>query len=137
FGFITETSPGPAIPVLESLQQMIPADHLWPVGDNYWNFHAGSGSFGDTHVFTAALEGRYGPAKSITDYAMKSQAMTYEGERAMFEAYGRNKYTSTGVIQWMLNISWPGLIWHLYDWYLRRGGGYFGTKKANELVHVQ
>ena len=63
--------------------------------------------------------------------------MTYEGERAMFEAYGRNKYEATGVVQWMLNNAWPSIIWHLYDWYLRPGGGYFGTKKANELLHVQ
>ena len=31
-------------------------------------------------------------------------------ERAMFEAYRRNKYTSTGVIQWMLNNAWPSMI---------------------------
>src|SRR6476469_9186689 len=55
----------------------------------------------------------------------------------MFEAYGRNKYTSTGVIQWMLNNAWPSLIWHLYDWYLEPAGGYFGTRKANEPLHVQ
>jgi exo-1,4-beta-D-glucosaminidase len=41
------------------------------------------------------------------------------------------------VIQWMLNNSWPSLIWHLYDYYLVPAGGYFGTKKATELVHVQ
>ena len=29
------------------------------------------------------------------------------------------------------------MIWHLYDYYLMPGGGYFGTKKACELVHVQ
>jgi exo-1,4-beta-D-glucosaminidase len=63
--------------------------------------------------------------------------MAYEGERAMFEAYGRNKYQATGVVQWMLNNAWPSIIWHLYDWYLRPGGGYFGTKKANEPLHVQ
>jgi len=55
----------------------------------------------------------------------------------MFEAYGRNKYVSTGVIQWMLNNAWPSLIWHLYDYYLVPGGGFFGTKKALEAVHVQ
>jgi len=55
----------------------------------------------------------------------------------MFEAYGRNKYTSTGVIQWMLNNAWPSMIWHLYDWYLMPAGGYFGTRKANEPLHVQ
>src|SRR5258708_13662790 len=67
----------------------------------------------------------------------KGQAKTYDGERAMFEAYGRNKDTSTGVIQWMLNNSWPSLIWHLYDYYLIPAGGYFGTKKAMEPIHVQ
>jgi len=57
----------------------------------------------------AALEKRYGEAKSAADFAWKSQAMSYEGQRAMFEAYGRNKYKSTGIIQWMLNNAWPGL----------------------------
>jgi exo-1,4-beta-D-glucosaminidase len=37
----------------------------------------------------------------------------------------------------MLNNSWPSLIWHLYDYYLVPAGGYFGTKKACEPVHVQ
>src|SRR5437764_6062860 len=55
----------------------------------------------------------------------------------MFEGYARNKYTATGVIQWMLNNAWPSMIWHLYDYYLRPGGGYFGTKKACEPIHVQ
>src|SRR4029077_19394540 len=43
----------------------------------------------------------------------------------------------TGVIQWMLDNAWPSLIWHLYDYYLVPAGGYFGTKKACEPVHVQ
>ena len=136
FGFNTETSPGPAIPVLESLKEMLPPDHLWPI-DEFWNFHAGGGGYRNVNVFTAALRGRYGKEKDIDDYLRKSQAMTYEGERAMFEAFGRNKYNATGVVQWMLNNAWPSIIWHLYDWYLRPGGGYFGTKKANELLHVQ
>jgi exo-1,4-beta-D-glucosaminidase len=37
----------------------------------------------------------------------------------------------------MLNNAWPSLIWHLYDYYLRPGGGYYGTRKACEPVHVQ
>ncbi len=80
---------------------------------------------------------RYGPARDVADFAWKSQAMAYEGQRAMFEAYGRNKYKSTGVIQWMLNNAWPGLIWHLYSYDLRPAGGYFGTKIALEPIHVQ
>ena len=29
------------------------------------------------------------------------------------------------------------MIWHLYDYYLGAGGGYFGTKKADEPLHIQ
>src|SRR5205814_1272059 len=61
----------------------------------------------------------------------------YEGERAMFEGYARNKYTATGVIHWMLNNAWPSMMWHLYDYYLRPAGGYFGAKRACEPLHVQ
>jgi exo-1,4-beta-D-glucosaminidase len=136
YGFNTETSPGPAVPPLEELQAMLPQDKLWPINE-VWDFHAGGGKFKNIQLYAAALEARYGKAKDAADFAWKSQAMTYEGERAMFEAYGRNKYKSTGVIQWMLNNSWPGLIWHLYDYSLRPAGGYFGTKRALEPVHVQ
>jgi len=136
YGYNTETSPGPAIPTRESLERFIPKEHLWPI-DDFWNYHAGGERFTTVNVFTEGLTKRYGEATSLDDYERKAQAMTYDGERAMFEAYGRNKYTSTGVIQWMLNNSWPSLIWHLYDYYLVPAGGYFGTKKALEPVHVQ
>jgi exo-1,4-beta-D-glucosaminidase len=136
FGFNTETSPGPAVPPLEELKAMFPPDKLWPINE-FWEFHSGGGQFKNIKVFARAIEERYGKAADVADFAWKSQAMTYEGERAMFEAYGRNKYKSTGIIQWMLNNSWPGLIWHLYDYHLRPAGGYFGSKKALELVHPQ
>src|SRR3984893_12176928 len=136
YGYNTETSPGPAIPTIESLKKFIPADHLWPI-DDVWNYHAGLERFTTINVFLQALNERYGTATSLEDFERKSQAATYDGERAMFEAYGRNKYISTGVIQWMLNNAWPSLIWHLYDYYLVPAGGYFGTKKACEPVHVQ
>ncbi len=134
YGFNSETSPGPAVPPIESIRAMIPKEHLWPI-DDVWNFHAGGGVFKDVHVFTEALNARYGTSTSVEDYAFKSQLQGYEGIRAMYEAYSRNKYTSTGVVQWMLNNAWPSMIWHLYDYYLRPGGTYFGAKKAMEPLH--
>jgi len=83
------------------------------------------------------MEQRYGKVSSLEDFLRKSQAMNYEAQRAMFEAYGRNKYESTGVIQWMLNNAWPSIIWNLYDYYLVPSGAYFGSKKACEPLHVQ
>jgi len=135
FGFNTETSPGPAIPPVASLRRMLPPDHLWPI-DSVWEYHAGGMSH-TLNVFTGALNERYGPAKSVEEFALKAQLQAYEAHRAMMEAYGRNKYTSTGIIQWMLNNAWPSMIWHMYDWYLRPAGSYFGVKKACEPLHVQ
>jgi exo-1,4-beta-D-glucosaminidase len=136
FGFATEVGPGAAVPPLESLKLMLPADRLWPMNE-LWTFHAGGDEFKDLKLFTGALYARYGTATGVEDYARKAQALAYENQRAMFEAYGRNKYTSTGVIQWMLNNAWPSMIWHLYDYYLRPAGGYYGTKKACEPLHIQ
>ncbi len=136
FGFNTETSPGPAIPTARCLKKMLTADHVWPM-DDVWDFHAGGEDFKNLGVFNGALNATYGAPANLDDYVNKSQLMTYDGERAMFEGYARNKYASTGVIQWMLNNAWPSLIWHLYDYYQQPAGGYFGTKKACEPLHIQ
>lgn len=137
FGFNTETSPGAAIPDRGSLEKFLPPEKLWPVND-LWNLHAGAGSLNNniTH-FRESMDAIYGPPADLDDFLRKSQAMAYDGQRAMFEAYARNKYRSTGVIQWMLNNGWPGIVWHLYDYYLQPAAGYFGTKKACEPLHIQ
>ncbi len=135
YGFNTETGPGPAVPPVESLRRFIPPEHSWPI-DDVWHYHAGGGGFTNLKVFRTAMNARYTTPTSMEEFAKWSQVMAYEGERAMFEAYSRNKYTSTGVIQWMMNNAWPSLIWHLYDYYLMPAGGYFGAKKACEPVHA-
>jgi exo-1,4-beta-D-glucosaminidase len=137
WAYNTETSAGAAIPPIESIRRMIPAQDIkWPL-DSAWVYHAASGVF--SHLlerYNAALSIRFGAPTTVEDYTITSQLMTYENERAMFEAYRRNEYVSTGVIQWMFNNAWPSIYWHLFDWYLRPAGGYFGAKKANEPVHV-
>ena len=137
WAYNTETSPGAAIPPIESMRKMIPAQDIkWPL-DTVWFYHAAGGQFTKLlDRFNTALSLRYGQPATAEDFTVTSQLMTYEGERAMFEAYRRNKYVSTGLIQWMYNNAWPSIYWHLFDWYLLPGGGYFGTKKANEPVHA-
>jgi exo-1,4-beta-D-glucosaminidase len=136
WGLNTETSPGPAIPTIASLKKMLPADHLWPLG-KFWSYHAGSESFSNVDRFNRAMNSIFGSPAGLDDYVARSQAMTYDAERAMFEGYARNKYKSTGVIQWMINNAWPSIYWHLFDYYLEPAGGYFGAKKACEPLHVQ
>ncbi len=135
WGFNTETSPGPAIPPPASLHRFLPPDKLWPQNE-VWGFHEGGERFQTLNFYNTSLEHRYGAPTDLNDFVRKAYAMDYEGERAMFEAYARNKFNSTGVIQWMLDNAWPSLIWHLYDYYLVPAGGYYGTRKATEPVHV-
>ncbi|HYN03427.1 MAG TPA: glycoside hydrolase family 2 protein, partial [Vicinamibacteria bacterium] len=135
-GFATEIGPGPSPPPLESLRRFLPEEQLWPINEA-WSYHCGGGPFKTLDVFTKAMDARYGPSKGVDEYARKAQAAAYESHRAMLESFGERKYTATGVIQWMQNNAWPGMIWHLYDFYLRPGGSYFGAKKAGEPLHVQ
>ena len=135
-GYNTETSPGPAIPSLASRKLFLPDPEAWPPTAN-WSLHFGGGEFTNLKVLDAAMSAAYAKPNSAADYERLAQTMEYDSERAMFEAYSKNKYTSTGVIQWMLNNAWPSMIWHLYDYYLDADGGYFGTKKACEPLHIQ
>jgi exo-1,4-beta-D-glucosaminidase len=135
-GFNTETSPGPAIPSLASRKKFLSDADAWPPTPN-WSLHFGGGEFANLKVFDEAMQAIYARPLSAADYERIAQTMAYDSERAMFEAYGKNKYASTGVIQWMLNNAWPSMIWHLYDYYLDAGAGYFATKKACEPLHIQ
>jgi len=135
-GFNTEAGPGPAIPPLESLKSFMPETKLWPMND-VWNYHCGLQEFKNIDRFVNALTNRLGPAGSLDDFIWKAESMAYESERAMFEAYTRNRYVSTGIIQWMLNNAWPSFIWHLYTYDLVQSAGYFAVKKSLELVHIQ
>jgi len=137
WAYNTETSPGAAVPPIESIRRMIPAQDIKLPLDSVWVYHAASGVFARVFdLYNVALSTRFGAPTTVEDYTITSQLMTYENERAMFEAYRRNAYVSTGVIQWMFNNAWPSIYWHLFDWYLRPAGGYFGAKKGNEPVHV-
>jgi exo-1,4-beta-D-glucosaminidase len=129
FGFNTETGPGPQPPPLETMQRMIPAQDLWPIGAT-WDFHCGRHEFAQMSRYLNAFQHRYGDVTNADEFAFKSQAANYEAIRPMYEAFAVNLPRTTGIIQWMLNPSWPKLYWQLYDYYLVPGGTFFGAKKG-------
>lgn len=124
-------------PPLESLQRFLNQADIFPIGSAF-NYHAGKGNtFNNISFFTKALNSRYGTATSAGDYSLKSELLNYENTRSFFEAWSAHEYTqSFGTIFWMLNNAWPSVHWSLYDYYFKPGGGYFGTKKATEPVHI-
>jgi exo-1,4-beta-D-glucosaminidase len=126
-----------APPPLESqLKFLSPAD-TWPQGTAF-NYHAGSKNpFDNIHWYTDGVNKRYGTTTSAADYSNKSELLSYESTRAFFEAWNANEYSSTfATIFWMQNNAWPSIHWNLYDYYFKPAGGFYGTKKADEPVHI-
>jgi exo-1,4-beta-D-glucosaminidase len=135
FGFDTEVSPGAQPPPAESIQKMFSKEHYWPV-DDAWNFHSGRNEFNNMDRYMTALNKRYGPSEDLDMFSKKSQALNYEGIRAMYEAFGIRKPVATGIVQWMLNAAWPKMFWQLYDYYLMPGGAFYAARKANQPLNI-
>jgi exo-1,4-beta-D-glucosaminidase len=130
FGFNSETGPGPQIPPIWAIKQMMPAEKLWPPMNDHWDWHSGRKDFNSVKVYLTALNKRYGEPKNLEELALKAQLMNYEAIRPMFEAFVVNKPVTTGVVQWMLNSPWPEFYWQLYDYSLMPTGALYGTRKA-------
>ena len=137
FGFNTETCVGASFPQKESIEKMIPAESLWPLGP-VWDYHctASSTAMNSTKMMEKVASAYYGDFTDLDDFLMKAYAVDYNGTRAMFEAFRANVPNTTGIVQWMLNSAWPSLYWQLYDWYGVPTAGYYGTKKACEPLQL-
>lgn len=135
FGICVEEG-AEAVPPEESLRKFIAPADLWPIGSVY-GYHAGAGVFAGLSFYSPGVTNRYGTTTNITQYAQRAQMLNYESQRAQFEAFGANAYLSSiGTVFWMMNNAWPSVHWNLYDYFLKPGGGYFGTKKALEPLHI-
>ncbi len=135
FGFNTETGPGLQPPPYESIIKMIPEENLWPL-DHIWDYHTGRNEYASFENWIKPFKKRYGESTNVEDFTFKAQMSNYEAIRPMFESFEVNKHNATGLIQWMLNSSQPGMLWQLYDWYLRPTGAFYGTRKACQPLNI-
>jgi hypothetical protein len=124
----------PNVVTYDSLKQMMRPEEMWPIGEA-WGIH----DFTSTGAQGAAawkdmIENTYGGAKDGAEFVELSQFIDYDGYRAMFEAQGKNRM---GVLLWMSHPCWPSFVWQTYDYYFDQSGGYFGSKKGAEPLHIQ
>ena len=135
-GSSAEEGDNEVIPPLESLKKFLPEDKLWPINE-YWYFHAGANE-GNSTLENArnVMEKRYGPSTSAEDFSRKAQLAAYEDARAKFESYVTHWSNRKMTVNWMLNNHWPSFFGHLFDYYFKQGGGYFGAKKALQPMAV-
>jgi exo-1,4-beta-D-glucosaminidase len=72
----------------------------------------------------------------VEDLVKKAQLAYYEDVRAKYEAYATHWSNRKMTMNWMMNSHWPSFFGHLFDYYFKQGGGYFGAKKALQPVSV-
>ncbi|WP_396921393.1 glycosyl hydrolase 2 galactose-binding domain-containing protein [Mycolicibacterium sp.] len=119
------------IPPFASLKKFLPPDKLWPINEA-WYFHAGANPSNAVleSIRTAVMQ-RYGSSRNAEEFAGKAQLAHYESTRAQFEAFAALGWANHKMtIYWMLNNHWPSFFGHLFDYYLRPGGAYYGAKKG-------
>ena len=132
--FNTEAgSGGEQLPPLETMKRMMPEKDLWPMSAS-WDLRLHKAFY---PIARAALESRYGKPAGVEEYCVKSQVFQLEAMKSMFEAFGGNKYKSSGIIFWMYNSAWPKMYWQFYDYYFMPNGAFYGTKTACEPLHIQ
>jgi exo-1,4-beta-D-glucosaminidase len=136
-GSSAEEGDNETIPPLESLKKFIPPDKLWPPNE-YWYFHAGGNESGNNTLanIRRALEHRYGPSNNVEDLEKKAQAAYYEDVRAQYETYATHWSNRKMLMHWMMANPWPSFFGHLFDYYFKQGGGYFGAKKGLQPVSI-
>jgi hypothetical protein len=124
----------PNVVTLDSLKQMMPEGEQWPQGDA-WGIHdfTITGAQGAS-TWRDMIEKGYGGAKNAAEFVTLSQFIDYDGYRAMFEAQGKNRM---GLLLWMSHPCWPSFVWQTYDYYFDQSGGYYGSKKGSEPLHIQ
>jgi hypothetical protein len=125
----------PNVVTLDSVKQMMPESDLWPLGALSYGLHdftlQGAQRLSG---FRTMLDNTYGPADNINDWINLAQFINYDGYRAIFEAQSKNRM---GVLLWMSHPSQPSFVWQTYDWYFDQPGGYWGSKKGSEPLHIQ
>jgi len=136
-GSSAEEGDNETIPPLESLKKFIPPDKLWPPNE-YWFFHAGGNEEGNSTLanIRRALDHRYGPSDNVEDLEKKAQAAYYEDVRAQYETYATHWSNRKMLMHWMMANPWPSFFGHLFDYYFKQGGGYFGAKKGLQPVSI-
>jgi exo-1,4-beta-D-glucosaminidase len=82
------------------------------------------------------LNKRYGASRSVEEFSWKAQLAYYEDVRAQYETYATHWQNRKMLVHWMMNNPWPSLFGHLFDYYFKQGGGYFGAKKGLQPLTV-
>ncbi len=129
-----------SIPTIEAIYAMMPAADAEHFPNDDWaehDFATGGGNNSSANYLTS-IAARYGDVSTLPRFVRAAQMMDYEAFRALYEGrMAKLFHPSTAVITWMSNPAQPSLTWQIYSYDLEPFASFFGTRKANESLHIQ
>ena len=131
----------PALPIVETLREMMDEKDLWPINKEVWDYHDGGG-FHLVSTLYKELTDQYGESNSIDEFAVKAQFLAAMNSKSIWECWNYNKldygdrYTS-GLLFWYHQCPVPQVAGRFWDYTLEPTAMLYHTQNALEPLHPQ
>ena len=131
----------PTLPIVESLRQMMPAEDLFPMKKETWDYMDGHGFHLMSTLYDEMIR-QYGQPSDIEDYARKGQLVGALNSKSIWEVWNENKLGygdrwCSGLLFWYHNCPNMQVCARMWDWMLEPTASLFHTMHALEPLHVQ
>ena len=131
----------PTLPIVESLRQMMPAEDLFPMKKETWDYMDGHGFHLMSTLYDEMIR-QYGQPSDIEDYARKGQLVGALNSKSIWEVWNENKLGygdrwCSGLLFWYHNCANWQVCSRLWDWFLEPTASLYHTMHALEPVHIQ
>ena len=131
----------PNLPIVSTLREMMPEEHLWPINKAVWDYLDGNGFHGMSSIYTDMTH-LYGASSSIDEFARKAQLVGAINSKSIWEVWNENKYEyghkfCSGLLFWYHNVPCPLVCARMWDHSLEPTASLYHTMHALEPLHVQ
>ena len=135
----------PAMPLVESLREFMPAELLWPLATEEWkeawDYHDGNGFHLMSSLYSE-LTDAYGPSASIDEFAKKGQLVAAMNGKTIWETWNEQKLGygdryASGLLFWYHNCPVEQVCARFYDYSLEPTAMLYHTANALQPLHPQ
>ena len=131
----------PTLPIVESLRQIMPAEDLWPINKETWDYMDGNGFHLMSTLYKDMVD-QYGKSSNIEEFARRGQMVGAINSKSIWEVWNENKLQygdrwCSGLLFWYHNCANWQVCSRMWDWFLEPTASLYHTMHALEPVHIQ
>ncbi len=131
----------PTLPIVQSLKKMMPAEDLWPINKETWDYMDGNGFHLMSTLYTDMVN-QYGKSENIEEFARRGQMVGAMNSKSIWEVWNENKLDfgerwCSGLLFWYHNCPNMQVCARMWDWMLEPTASLYHTMHALEPIHVQ